>query len=85
MNHERESSSWRRKSKAGGGKDEPAVKKGESMEAVRTDFWSSFGLYSLETAPLSNKECVGKVRLDKSPQFESRHPEMLRNAHSCDL
>lgn len=55
------------------------------MEAVRVDFWSSFGLCLLEIAPLSSKECVGKVRLDKSPQFESRHPEMLQNVHSCDL
>lgn len=55
------------------------------MEALRVDFWSSFGLHLLETAPLSKKECVRKVRLDKSPQFESRHLEMLWNVHSCDL
>lgn len=55
------------------------------MEAVRMDFWSSFWLYLLETAPLSKRKCVGKVRLDKSPQFESRHSEMLQNVHSCDL
>lgn len=60
-------------------------KGGESTEAVRVNFWSSFGLCLLEIAPLSSKECVGKVRLDKSPQFESRHPEMLQNVYSCDL
>lgn len=77
----------RERTRVGGGrKDEPAVKKGgESMEALRMDFWSSFGLYLLETPPLSNKACVAKVRLDKSPQVESRHLETLWNVHSCDL
>lgn len=50
------------------------------------DFWSSLGVVFYfffflvgNSSFVKQKVLVGKVRLDKSPQFESSCSEMLRN------